>query len=63
MKALDGEGRERGLGSPNIGTYDGHLHYFSYLSLKTLVEKQGFEMVEYSEGVQTPALYMSFKRC
>ena len=56
LKAMNGQGRQRHLTSPNIGTYDGHYHYFCRSSFVKLIETCGMKIVDLREGVQTPAL-------
>ena len=56
LTALNGLGRTRKLKNPNNHGFDGHAHYFTEKSFKTLFEKD-FNIIEIKEGVQTPALF------
>ena len=56
LQAMNGQGRQRFLTSPNTGTYDGHYHYFCRSSFIKLIEACGMKIVDLREGVQSPAL-------
>ena len=56
LVALNGTGRRRDLTSPNDGNYDGHYHYFCERSFKKLIKNSGMRIVDFREGVQSPAL-------